>query len=414
MFLPGIIAGHQCEGCPRGAVNFTGTTPEALCIAIGTDGNSTLRAGHDNLIPRDKRPPGDWGCIFNSGPENCKGNSCNNRICATQPGSNPPKNCFQEFRAVQKVGADPVRWILTSSGFEVPPGAVRVGGSRVVARTLTANSNDGNVIPGFADTSTGKLDALLYDDNGAAAHPKSQYNATDFEIACCGNDTVCKPKPKRPAVYHHPWVRFAHTIPAGHAVDCIVTLGNQTKVWSQYKFGRFSDWAGHFDAPPGKGKIEIYENVGGQRGSSPLATATRYLPPGPVLITIKGEWPPVSDTPTALGSIEAIANSFTKPADGEAEVRLFNLSPDTKTASMSVDGKETATDVAFTLGSDWSAMASTTHAFSVTDSGTSKVVAAFSQTPPIGASSVFLIGAQAATAPGFKTTTVFLVDNPSI
>eukprot|EP01050_Picozoa_sp_SAG11_P011944 SAG11_NODE_1298_length_5265_cov_3.096787_6_plen_116_part_00 len=53
---------------------------------------------------------------------------------------------------------------------------------------------------------------------------------------------------------------------------------------------------------------------------------------------------------------QAIANSFTKPADGEAEVRLFNLSPDTKTASMSVDGKESATDVAFTVGSGWSAM----------------------------------------------------------
>ena len=111
---------------------------------------------------------------------------------------------------------------------------------------------------------------------------------------------------------------------------------------------------------------------------------------------------------------EAIANSFTKPADGEAEVRLFNLSPDTKTASMSVDGKEIATDVAFTLGSDWFAMDSSTHKYSVTESGSSKVVATFSQTPPIGASSVFLIGAQAATAPGFKTTTVFLVDNPSL
>eukprot|EP01050_Picozoa_sp_SAG11_P011945 SAG11_NODE_1298_length_5265_cov_3.096787_7_plen_98_part_00 len=39
-------------------------------------------------------------------------------------------------------------------------------------------------------------------------------------------------------------------------------------------------------------------------GASPIAAATRFLPPGPVLITIKGAWPPVSDTPTALGSIE--------------------------------------------------------------------------------------------------------------
>ena len=114
------------------------------------------------------------------------------------------------------------------------------------------------------------------------------------------------------------------------------------------------------------------------------------------------------------GSIEAIANSFTKPANGEAEVRLFNLSPDTKQASMSVDGNVTATNVAFTLGSDWSAMAPSTHQFEVTDSGTSASLTSFSQTPPVGASSVFLIGAQKATAPGLKPQTVFLVDNPSL
>lgn len=113
----------------------------------------------------------------------------------------------------------------------------------------------------------------------------------------------------------HPWVRFAHTIPVGHQVDCVVTLEGETKTWPQYKFGRFSPWAGHFNASNGKGLIEIYENVGGTRGAL-LANATRFMPPGPVLIAIKGEWPPVSDTPTALGSIEAIANSFTKPADG--------------------------------------------------------------------------------------------------
>ena len=75
-----------------------------------------------------------------------------------------------------------------------------------------------------------------------------------------------------------------------------------------YKFGHFSDWAGHFNAANGQGKIEIYENVNGKRGTL-LASASRFLPPGPVLIAIKGAWPPKSDTPTALGSIEAIANS---------------------------------------------------------------------------------------------------------
>jgi hypothetical protein len=122
-----IIAGHQCEGCPRGAGgNYTDATPEALCIAIDTSGNSTLRAGHDNLIPRDQRPFGDWGCIFNSGPQNCdaKGGNCNNRVCGDARSS---PSCFKEFRAVQKVGATPVRWILSAQGYEVPPGAVHIG-----------------------------------------------------------------------------------------------------------------------------------------------------------------------------------------------------------------------------------------------------------------------------------------------
>ena len=160
----------------------------------------------------------------------------------------------------------------------------------------------------------------------------------------------------------------------------MVTLQGETKTWSQYKFGRFSDWAGHFNATNGNGQIEIYENVGGKRGSL-LAQASRFLPPGPVLITIKGDWPPTSDTPTALGSIEAIANSFTKPANGSAEVRLFNLGPDTPTASMSANGKVTASNVDFTLGSTWSTMPASKTSFTITDA-TGKTLASFDQTPP--------------------------------
>ena len=64
------------------------------------------------------------GCIFNSGPANCDAHgNCNNRICSSQRGA----SCFKEFRAVQKAGADPVRWILSSQGYEVPPGAVQIG-----------------------------------------------------------------------------------------------------------------------------------------------------------------------------------------------------------------------------------------------------------------------------------------------
>lgn len=209
------------------------------------------------------------------------------------------------------------------------------------------------------------------------------------------------------------WVRFAHAIPAPNEVDAVVTLGNETKTWSQYKFGRFSDWAGHFNATNGNGQIEIYENVNGKRGSL-LAKATRFLPPGPVLIAIKGDWPPTSDSSNALGSIEAIANSFTKPANGSAEVRLFNLGPDTPKASMSANGKVTATDVAFTLGSTWSPLPASMTSFKITDTTSGNSLASFAQTPPVGASSVFLIGTQnASAAAGLKTQSVFLVDNPT-
>ena len=129
---------------------------------------------------------------------------------------------------MQKAGAPPVRWVLTRQGYEVPPGAVRSGGSFVVARTLSSNSNDGNIIPGFADTTGGidgvgaKLGKLLYDDTSNAAHKSNQWNATDFEIACCGSDAECNPTPPKPAVYHHPWVRFAHAIPAPLLLSAVI------------------------------------------------------------------------------------------------------------------------------------------------------------------------------------------------
>ena len=95
-------------------------------------------------------------------------------------------------------------------------------------------------------------------------------------------------------------------------------------------------------------------------------------------------------------------------------MRLFNLGPDTAEASLSANGKVTATSIKFTLGSTWSAMPSTKTTYAITDATSGKSLASFEQTPPVGASSVFLIGTQNATAaPGFKTQSVFLVDNPT-
>ena len=76
----------------------------------------------------------------------------------------------------------------------------------MAARTISANSNQGNIIPGFAETTGGvngvggKLGMLYYDDNSEGKH-SNQYIATDFELACCGSDVECKPKPPKPGHY---------------------------------------------------------------------------------------------------------------------------------------------------------------------------------------------------------------------
>ena len=46
----------------------------------------------------------------------------------------------------------------------------------------------------------GKLGMLYYDDMGGGQH-SNQWTATDFELACCGSDTECKPKPPKPGHY---------------------------------------------------------------------------------------------------------------------------------------------------------------------------------------------------------------------
>ena len=163
----------------------------------------------------------------------------------------------------------------------------------------------------------------------------------------------------------------------------------------------------------GNGTISIYESVGGKRGKL-LATEEKFLPPGPVLIALKGDtWPPVPDTPTTQGSIEVIANSFSPPGD-EPSVCLFNLSPDTPRASMTREAKEIATGIAFGDRSTWSGMPATSSAFTVTDAATvTNVLTSFTKTPPLGASSVYLIGKQDKTAPKeYQTNHVWLIDSP--
>ena len=238
---------HDCEkaGATVIAGHFGGRAgngfPEGVCIPIALNGSTLQRAGHANLIPAGKRAMNNWGCDFNGGPSpdgrHCPGwivdNGCNDRIGTRDQcliGGDP--KCFREFRMVQKAGASPLRWILSSHGFKTPPGAVQIGGGRIVARTLPANTNGGNTIPGFCETAAGRIGELYFDSDAYPGHPSNQGTSSDFEIACCGSDADCKPiPPKKPPVYKHPWVRFAHAIPAAHSVDCVVTLQNETKNW---------------------------------------------------------------------------------------------------------------------------------------------------------------------------------------
>ena len=154
----------------------------------------------------------------------------------------------------------------------------------------------------------------------------------------------------------------------------------------------------------------IYENVNGKRGSL-LTQKAAYLPPGPVLIALRGMWPPAEDGT----SIEVIANSFDEPGQGQASVRLFNLSPPTGTsASLTREGAKIADNVIYGDGSVWTTMAPTNAAFQIVDSSTgSSLDSKFQYTPPLGASSVFLIGLRDKSAPkSLQTQHVWLVDSP--
>ena len=82
--------------------------------------------------------------------------------------------------------------------------------------------------------------------------------------------------------------------------------------------------------------------------------------------------------------IETIAASYVQPGD-LAKVRLFNLSPDTRVAGMasSANGtKPIASNVAFSLGSDWMTVPVSSQTFTFTDDLTDKVLTTKTETPP--------------------------------
>ena len=91
---------------------------------------------------------------------------------------------------------------------------------------------------------------------------------------------------------------------------------------------------------------------------------------------ISGYWPP-----SLPDSIETVAASYVQGAN-TSKVRLFNLSPDTSKAGMAVNGALAATGIAYSLGSDWSAVPAAAEPYTFTDSTTKKTLATQAQTPP--------------------------------
>ena len=90
-------------------------------------------------------------------------------------------------------------------------------------------------------------------------------------------------------------------------------------------------------------------------------------------------WPPrVPD------NVETIAASYVQKG-GLPKVRLFNLSPDTKTAGMACSANgtaEIAKNVAYSLGSDWYTVPTTASTYTVNDDLTGKKLTSRLETPP--------------------------------
>ena len=118
-----------------------------------------------------------------------------------------------------------------------------------------------------------------------------------------------------------------------------------------------------------------------------------------------GFWPPA--LPDA---VETIAASYVD-TDPSSKIRLFNLSPGTVSAGMTLAGKSIATNVAYGLGSDWVKVPTVSSSFTFVDDLSKKTLATKTVRPaaaPIGNSEV-LLGLQTGGA-DFGMQVVSLVD----
>ena len=337
------------------------------------------------------------------------------------------------------------KWVLTQKGGRVPFNAIRFGKS-VLARS-TENA------PGFCCGKgfTGWADGLPDGTFGSVYFSivTSPVETDSFEVAVCEayhpSTPVPTPEPTpvpTPAPTpkptpeptpnptpnptpkptpnptpsptasptlppdNKPYIRFGHTIPTGNNVDAVITQASTIYNWSNYHFGQFSGWVDVFKV--GFGTIDIYQNNGGSRGAL-LLTTTIPLTPGPLVVVVKDYWPP-----KVASNVETIAASYVPFAMGSA-ARLFNLSPDTESAGMQVNGQALVDNIKYTLGSVWAAVPVTSATFSIFNDKGNAVLTTDTFTPPPNpfVFTNFLIGLNNATAGSkFACRAVPLIDAP--
>ena len=217
-----------------------------------------------------------------------------------------------------------------------------------------------------------------------------------------------------------------HAIPVEANIDVMIqqeVSANQTIVynWTNYKFAQYSNWVNVFE--PGAGSITIWENTGGATGKMLYHLDHIPLTPGPLVVALKvaGDQDPTIPgkywPPTEADQVETIAASYVPQKNGNASLRLFNLSPDTKVAGMSSSGSTAISEVKFGLGSKWQAFPVGGQNFQFFDDDASPPKMILQKPgslsgPPVGETQ-FLMGLQNPQAPAaLKLTSVLLLDAP--
>ena len=311
------------------------------------------------------------------------------------------------------------KWHAAQKGGVVPDNAIRYG-EAVMARS-TVNPPGECAGKGFVGWAVGQKDGTFGDVHFSIVN--APFTTTTFEVAVCEayhpTTTVAPPTPvpttttgapatPPPTVSptlppnNKPYIRFANTVAADHKITATITQGTTNYTWTDYPFGKFSSWVEIFSS--GEGIITLVDS---DTGSQLLSTAIP-LTPGPLVVAVKDYWPPSQPS-----NVETIAASYVPVASGSG-VRLFNLSPDTASASMSSGGSTLVSDVKYSIGSIWASIPAAKATFAVTDYTTGKSLATDTYTAPPApfVFTNFLIGLQNATDAAYKTQLVPLVDAP--